>query len=101
MTSAEKKLWYEVLRNKQFMDLRWLRQRPILSYIADFYCAQLRLVVEIDGESHAYQKHYDEMRTKELHQLGITVVRFNNRDVIENIDGVYERLSIEVEKLKS
>jgi very-short-patch-repair endonuclease len=75
--------------------LRVLRQRPIDNFIVDFYCASLKLVIEIDGESHFTQqgKDYDEERTRILEGYGITVVRFTNVDVLQNFEGVCRELA--------
>ncbi len=100
MTPAEKKIWYEVLSRKRFEGLRWLRQRPIDNFIVDFYCAELKLVVEIDGESHTEQVEYDADRTTILESYGLTVVRFTNGDVLNNIHGVYEQLHNVADKIK-
>lgn len=94
MTKAERKIWYEIFRDKQFEDLRWLRQRPIANFIVDFYCAGLKLVVEIDGDSHFTQagKVYDEERTKILEGCGLTVIRFTNEEILKNLAGVRQKL---------
>ena len=98
-TMAESKIWNEVLRMRQFADYKFLRQKPIDNYIADFYCSELRLVIEIDGDSHAETVEYDAERTKVLQALGLTVVRYTNDDVIQNIQGVYDDLSERIERL--
>lgn len=68
VTPAEKKIWSELLRKDKLDGFRFLRQKPLDNYIADFYCAELLLVIEIDGESHLSEdaKDYDEYRTKVL-----------------------------------
>jgi len=91
-TPAEKKIWYEVLSRKQFKGYKFTRQKPIADFIVDFYCSKLRLVIEIDGDSHAESKEYDEVRTNILNQYGLKVLRYTNRDVMNNIDGVYQDL---------
>jgi len=91
-TPAEARIWNEVLRNKQFAQYKFVRQKPIGSFIADFYCSRLQLVIEIDGESHAQQIEYDHLRTQYLASLGLRVVRFSNRDVMENLEGVFQHL---------
>ena len=91
-TPAEKKLWYEVLANKRFGDLKFTRQKPLDRYIVDFYCAQLKLAIEIDGHTHADQKDYDKQRTERLNRCGVEVVRYTNSEVLNNIEGVYEDL---------
>lgn len=98
-TKAEFKIWNEVLRMRQFADYKFLRQKPIDNYIVDFYCSELRLVIEIDGDSHAEAVQYDTERTKVLEALGLTVVRYTNNDVIQNIQGVYDDLSERIENL--
>jgi len=89
---AEKKIWYEVLSRKQFKGYKFTRQKPIADFIVDFYCSKLRLVIEIDGDSHAESKKYDEVRTNILNQYELRVVRYTNRDVMNNIEGVYQDL---------
>ena len=91
-TPAEQKIWFEVLRNRQFAAYKFLRQKPIDSFIVDFYCAKLCLVIEIDGDSHAEDPAYDIERTQILRNYGLNVVRYNNRDVLHNISGVYDDL---------
>ena len=66
---------------RQFADYKFLRQKPIDNYIVDFYCSELCLVIEIDGDSHAEAVEYDAARTKVLEALGLTVVRYTNDDV--------------------
>ena len=63
-TSAEKKLWYEVLQNKRLDSLKFTRQKPLGEYIVDFYCAELMLAIEIDGDTHANQEQYDNAELK-------------------------------------
>ncbi|MFZ4855298.1 MAG: endonuclease domain-containing protein [Desulfuromonadaceae bacterium] len=98
-TKAESKIWNEVLRMRQFADYKFLRQKPIDNYIVDFYCSELRLVIEIDGDSHAETVEYDAARTKVLHSLGLTVVRYTNDEVLRNIQGVYDDLSEKIKNL--
>ena len=87
LTPAEKKLWCGYLREFKY---RVLRQRPIDQYIVDFYCAKLRLVIEVDGGDHFSEegKAYDQQRTELLYGYGLKVVRFSNRDVLEDFEGV-------------
>ncbi len=87
MTLAEKKIWYQYLRNFQY---RVLRQRPIDNFIVDFYCAKLKLVIEIDGGIHYTNeaKIYDLQRTKVLEGYGLKVIRFTNDEVLNNLEGV-------------
>ena len=95
LTEAEKRLWYRYLRSYKY---RVLRQRPIDNYIVDFYCPQLRLVIEIDGESHYTDegKMYDKRRTAVLEGYGLKVLRFTNDDVLRNFEGVYQVIEKEI-----
>ena len=96
MTEPEKRIWYQCLKQ---LPQRFRRQRPFGLYIVDFYCAAHKLVIEIDGDSHTTGDAiaYDVERTEFLNGLGLRVVRFSNQDVMENLDGVYDRL---VEELR-
>ena len=89
MNRPEAKLWYEVLRNRQMMGYRFLRQKPILNYILDFYCHKLKLGIEVDGDTHAEQKKYDNVRTKEIKKQEIKIIRYTNTDIMMHLDGVY------------
>ena len=91
MTAAEKKLWYELLRN---FNCRFRRQHPIDNYIVDFYCAELKLVVEIDGGQHNTEggKSYDAERDGILQSYGLTIIRIKNREVDKDFNGVCERI---------
>ena len=90
MTNAEIVLW-ERLRNNQF-GVRFKAQHPIERYIVDFYCHKAKLVIEVDGEIHNFQKEYDLGMEAELEKYGITVIRFSNKDVINNIEKVIEKI---------
>lgn len=87
-TPAEATLW-RVLRNRQ-TGFKFRRQHPIYRFIIDFYCAEAKLLIEIDGTSHleSNQKEYDQVRTEYLEELGYKVIRFTNDDVRYNIKGV-------------
>ena len=89
---AEKKIWSKVLCRKQFKGYKFTRQKPLGGYIVDFYCSKLHLVIKIDGDSHVENKEYDETRTEVLSQLGLRVLRYTNREVLNNLDGVYQNL---------
>ena len=91
-TPAEQRLWYKVLQNKQLGNLKFVRQKPLDAYIVDFYCAELKLAIEIDGDTHARQKQYDKDRTKALNKHGVDVIRYTNADVLNNLEGVYRDL---------
>ncbi len=95
-TDAEKKLWFEVLRGRP-CGYKFTRQKPLLHFIADFYCSELLLVIELDGRSHDDRAEYDEERTVLLNQLGVQVIRYMNSEVMGNIGGVYADLQMRVE----
>ena len=98
MTKQEKKLWYDFLKH---YPVRFLRQKVIDSFIADFYCSSAKLVVELDGSQHFAERAigYDEARTKVLESYGLTVIRFTNLDIEQNFKGVCRMIEIEVELL--
>ena len=87
MTPQEKNLWYDFL---QHYPIKVYKQRIIDDYIADFYCHQARLVIEIDGSQHytTEGKYYDKIRTETLEKYGLYVMRFSNRDIEDRFDGV-------------
>ena len=87
MTAMERKLWYEFLRN---LPIRFKRQKPIGVYIVDFYCASAKLVIELDGSQHYYgeTEKTDKVRDKYLSDLGLTVLRYSDSDVVKNFSGV-------------
>ena len=89
MTKEEKHLWYDFLRT---YPVRFLRQKILGKYIVDFYCAQAKLVLELDGSQHYTQqnKDYDLERTKYLEGYGLTVIRIPNIEISTNFKGVCE-----------
>ena len=91
-TPAEKKLWSYLNKNK--LGYKFRRQHPIATYIVDFYCHKLKLVIEVDGAYHLDedQKSQDDIRTSELEQLGLVVVRFSNEEVFSDIEKVFNRI---------
>ena len=98
MTPWERKLWYDFLR---YYPVRFQRQKAIGNYIADFYCAKARLVIELDGGGHytAELARKDEMRTKDLESMNLTVVRICNLDIDRNFNGVCESIDLTVKRL--
>ena len=89
MTPWERKLWYDFLHN---YPVRFQRQKAIGNYIADFYCAKARLVIELDGGGHytEEQSEKDAIRTKALESMNLTVLRIRNLDIDRNFRGVCE-----------
>ena len=100
-TPAEKKLWYEALSNKRLSNLKFIRQKPLDEYIVDFYCAELMLAIEIDGDTHAGQEQYDKRRTENLNKYGVEVIRYTNAEVLNNLEGVYQDLCECISAIKS
>jgi very-short-patch-repair endonuclease len=92
-TEAEKKLWY-LLRNRQLKGKKFRRQHAIANYVVDFYCSECKLVIELDGNFHTDEaaKDYDKSRTALLTELGITVLRFWNEEVISDPERVLIRI---------
>lgn len=91
-TPAEALLW-EHLRNRRFMGLKFRRQHPLGRFVADFYCAQHRLVVELDGAVHQKRGEYDDLRTEELEAKGYRVLCFTNSQVVQDLEWVLEQIA--------
>lgn len=88
-TDAELRLWC-YLRAKRTLNLKWRRQHPIPPYIADFYCHQAKLVVELVGGQH--EEAQDSRRTAFIHSQGIELIRFWNNDVLLNTEAVMDEI---------
>jgi len=91
-TRAERCMWDKVLKQDELKRYRFLRQKPLDNFIADFYCRELLLVIEVDGDSHKRQREYDELRTEKLKIYNIEVVRFTNDEVTQTPERVYKNL---------
>jgi very-short-patch-repair endonuclease len=89
MTPAEIRLW-QALKHSQLDHLKFRRQHSIGPFVVDFYCPAVKLVIELDGSVHDSEtvRQWDEERTTYLVSLRLRVVRFENRDVMENLEGV-------------
>src|ERR1700676_2344433 len=90
-TNAERVLW-NVLRNRQVLNLKFRRQHPIGNYIADFCCIEKGLIIELDGSQHLERVAQDEERTRWLNSQGFHVLRFWNEDVLLGIESVVEKI---------
>lgn len=88
-TPAESRLW-EALRNKKLHGLRFRRQHPVGNFIADFYCPACKLVIELDGGIHTHQADYDAARTQEMAAYGYRVIRFENQQVLDDLNSVLD-----------
>lgn len=100
MTKEERHLWYDFLR--KYSLARFTRQKVLGKYIVDFYCAETRLVIEIDGSGHYTDtgEIYDKERTAFLEEYGLTVIRITNAEIRENFDGVCEYIDGIVKRRK-
>ncbi len=98
MTDAEHILWKR-LRRKQILGVSFYRQKPLACYIVDFYCAAARLVIELDGSQHYTPdtQQHDAIRTQTLEAMGLRVLRFDNRQVLQELATVIEVIFAEVE----
>jgi len=92
-TESEKILWNKLLRKKQ-LGVKFTRQKPIDRFIADFYCSELSLAIEIDGGSHNNKKDRDNSRDKYLHACGIKTLRISDKDVINDIEKVEKEIKL-------
>jgi very-short-patch-repair endonuclease len=89
-TRAEIKLWNEVLRGKKMHGYTFLRQRPVSSFIADFMCKSLMLIIEVDGYTHEFEKQWqlDLARQATLEKLGFSILRFSDDEILNDIRNV-------------
>jgi very-short-patch-repair endonuclease len=99
MTEEEEILW-EKLRNRRFFNLKFLRQHPViyeiinndpLFFIADFYCAEKKVIIEVDGKIHDFRKSHDRDRDNILRQLNLNVLRIRNEE-FKNIQVVMDKI---------
>ena len=92
-TDVERRLWAK-LRRKNLDGFQFYRQRIIVNYIVDFYCPRAKLVIEVDGSQHYYgKKRIDDIKRDEyLISIGLKVLRFSDRDVLTNMEGVLENI---------
>ena len=98
-TPAEEKLW-EFVRNRRLLDYKFLRQQAIICnidnvskiFIADFFCSEKKLVIELDGGYHLIQKKQDDLRDYILQQKGLSVMRFSNEEVLFNIEKTIDKI---------
>ena len=93
MTEAERVLWNE-LKNRKMNGLKFRRQHPLHYYIADFYCHEKKLIIEVDGGIHNSKatKEHDENRSAELERLGISVIRVTNEQIINSLGEVIKTI---------
>lgn len=94
-TDAEIKLWRH-LRNRQICGVKFVRQEPVDSYICDFVCRELKLIIEADGSQHI-ESHTDEVRDRRLREAGYRILRFWNNDILLNIEGVLHAIETTIQ----
>jgi len=97
MTDAEQKLWYH-LRAHRFMGRKFKRQKPLGRYVVDFICLEEKLIIELDGGQHAENLEYDHERDAWLRSEGYTVLRFWNNELMNETEGVMERIRLALSK---
>lgn len=98
-TLTEVLLWNQI-KGKKLKGYRFNRQKPIGNYIVDFYCHELKLVVEIDGGSHNSKIDKDKKRQLELEEFGLTLLRFLDEDVKKDLDSVYRAIVYKIKQLE-
>jgi very-short-patch-repair endonuclease len=91
VSKAEKYIWKALLSRKQ-MGVAFKRQRPISNFIVDFFSSEIGLIIEIDGSSHFNKGDYDSYRENKLKELGFTVIRFSEGEVLQNIGEVHQQI---------
>ena len=101
MTVPEKLLWEHIKENK--LEFKFRRQHPYSYYIFDFYCHQLKIIIEIDGPNHNTdrQNWYDKSKDKYLQDFGFTILRFSNQEVLNNISDVISEIKLAIENIKN
>ena len=101
MTKAEVCLWKYALKGNQ-RGYTFNRQRPVLNYVADFMCKELKLIIEVDGSTHDHPRAFkkDLERQRRLEKTGFTIVRFTNKDVLKNMDSVIQKIDKIVKTLE-
>jgi very-short-patch-repair endonuclease len=93
-------LW-KYLRAGQLNGYRFQRQKPIDEFIVDFYCKRLKLVIEIDGETHNDKQDYDKRRENRLKELGFNVLRFDGYTILENVTGILDLIMNCIEEIEN
>ncbi len=95
--SKAEAIFWNIVRNRQFLALKFKRQVPVNKYFADFLCEEKKIIVELDDISHDERLDKDAVRTKTLEQYGYRVIRYSNEEIYENLEGVLEHLQKELE----
>lgn len=98
-TNAESFLWSKIKNN--FLDFKFRRQHGIGDYIVDFYCSEIKLVIELDGEVHEYKYESDIKRDNFLVEQGIKILRYRNEEVMKNIEGILDDIKNNCLKIRN
>jgi cyclase len=100
-TEDEKLLWKHLKANQ--LGVRFKRQHPVWMYIADFYCHELKLVIEVDGSVHNVKEvmEYDKVREEDIVSFGIRVIRFTNTEIKADISSVIDKIRNTIKEIKS
>lgn len=103
MTKAEACLWKYVLKERMLRGYQFHRQRPVLNYIADFFCKELHLVIEIDGITHHFDNvsEKDKIKQKKLENHGFIVLRYKDEDILKNLNGVKISLEMVIDDIET
>jgi len=98
---AEQKLWFALRNYGKQHNLKFRRQQPIHPYIVDFACFEIKLIIELDGQSHDHTQVQDQRRANYLASKGFKVVRYANDDALNNMEGLIETLHSQIMDLAS
>jgi very-short-patch-repair endonuclease len=103
MTKAEACLWKYALRARGIKGYQFRRERPVLNYIADFMCMDLKLIIEVDGLTHHWEETYvkDEKKDKDLKEAGFTILRFTDDEVLKNMVEAVAGIEKTIEEIES
>ena len=99
-TLAEVILWGKILKKRQLRAYPFLRQRPIKHFIVDFFSKDLNLIIEIDGEIHRFQKGKDKKRENNLKELGYSILRFGNEDILNALFDVERTFNLFIDEFE-
>jgi len=102
MTKSEACLWKYALKARKMKGYQFRRQRPVLNYIADFMCKELKLIIELDGITHNSEEAAvkDAKRTEALERIGFKVIRFKDEEVLKNMRGVIQKIEMVIEDIE-
>ena len=102
MTKSEACLWKYALKARKMKGYQFRRQRPVLNYIADFMCKELKLIIELDGITHNSEEAAakDDRRTEALERIGFKVIRFRDEEVLRNMRGVIQKIEMVIKEIE-